>query len=184
MNTKLILILTLLLSSCVNSESSENPKQEIENLQENENNSIEGNNKIRNKQVVEDQDETSPAATIMLGTWYGEMNGKKLTIVINKVNGETLSGFNILGTNKRNLKGRFQIGTWDQPCSKAYDVTLNEPGDDKWDGVFTLKFVGYSNTIERGEGLECEGSYSGAEASGVWKANNGKLVHDFYLEKK
>ena len=141
-------------------------------------------NMIENTSDIASQVKSNPtdASKIMIGTWVGEMNGKQLTVVITNVVGSTITGYNILGNTRRALSGYFQIGTWDQPCSKAYDVTLSEPGTDKWDGVFTIKFVGYTNTDE--EGSNCVGPYSGVEASGSWKANNGKLAHEFQLEKK
>lgn len=140
--------------------------------------------KIKNACDTASQVKSNPtdASKIMIGTWVGEMNGKQLTVVITNVVGSTITGYNILGNTRRALSGYFQVGTWDQPCSKAYDVTLSEPGTDKWDGVFTMKFVGYTNTDD--EGANCIGPYSGAEASGSWKANNGKLAHEFQLEKK
>ena len=66
----------------------------------------------------------------MLGTWTGEMSGKKLTIVVEKINGTELVGYNILGENRRNLKGTFKDAAWDQPCTKTYGAILNEPGDE------------------------------------------------------
>ncbi len=120
---------------------------------------------------------------VMAGTWKGEMNNKKLTMVLEEVKGKELVGYNILGDNKRALKGSFIDGAWDQPCSKAYEATLNEPGDDKWDGVFTIKFVGYEDTSE-GDDLECLGNLKGFEAMGVWKSNNGKSEKSFSLERE
>jgi hypothetical protein len=108
------------------------------------------------------------------------MNGKKLTIAIEDVNKTTLSGYNILGSNRRNLKGTYEHGNWDQPCSKAYSASIAEPGDDKWDGVFQIKFVGYSNFDDG----DCIGGLEGSEAFGEWRSNNGKLNHSFYLTKK
>ena len=186
MKTKQILLASILvlLASCNNSESSENQLQESNISKDDANRNSEANNNNSVERATESPNEINDATKIMLGTWSGEMNGKKLTVVINEVNGQSLSGFNILGTTKRALKGHFQIGSWDQPCAKAFDVTLNEPGDDQWDGVFTLKFVGYRNANESDQGLECVGPYSGSEASGSWEANNGKLSHEFYLEKQ
>jgi hypothetical protein len=123
-------------------------------------------------------------AIVILGTWTGEMSGKKLTIVVEKINGNELIGYNILGSNRRNLKGTFTDGSWDQPCSKAYESILNEPGDDKWDGVFTVKFVGYEDQKDSDNGIECEGNLKGQEAQGEWKSNNGKLKKDFSLVRQ
>ena len=186
MKTKQILLAStlVLLASCSNSESFENRLQMSNMSQIKTSQNSEENKNTHPERDSESPNENNDATKIMLGTWTGVMNGKKLTVVINQVNGQSLSGFNILGTTKRPLKGRFQISSLDQPCAKAYDVTLNEPGDAKWDGVFTIKFVGYRNENESDQGLECVGPYFGSEATGSWEANNGKLAHEFSLVKQ
>jgi hypothetical protein len=120
--------------------------------------------------------------TVMVGTWKGEMSGKALTIVISEVKGKTLKGYNILGTNKRNLTGTFSQAEWDQSCSVAFDAVLKEPGDDKWDGVFKLRFVGYEGQSD--DDGSCDGKLKGKEASGTWSSNNGKLKKEFSLGKE
>lgn len=134
-------------------------------------------------ETTSNENKQADPSDVMLGTWTGEMSGKKLTIVIEKVNRNELEGYNQLGTNKRALKGIFVDGEWPQSCSKAFDATLNEPGDDKWDGVFSVKFVGYGDTND--ETNEClGGKYQGTEAQGVWKSNNGKMKKDFTLTRQ
>lgn len=121
-------------------------------------------------------------SNIIVGIWKGDMGGKPVTVVIEKINGNTISGYNIIGKNKRNLTGTFSKGEWDQSCSAAYDAVLAEPGDDKWDGVYKIKFVGY-NTKETSNGIECGGKFIGVEAQGTWKSNNGKLKKELQLSK-
>ena len=133
--------------------------------------------------VSKPENTNTPESAVMLGTWEGSMNGKTLKVVIEKVEGTTLEGYNILGTNRRPLKGTFTVGSWDQPCSKAFEATLAEPGDDKWDGVFTIKFVGYEDDKETDNGPECAGNLKGVEANGEWKSNNGKLNHTLDLTR-
>jgi len=123
-------------------------------------------------------------SSVILGTWTGEMNQKKLTLVVEKINGTELVGYNILGSNKRPLKGSFTDGDWDIPCSKAYQATLSEPGDEQWDGVFAVKFVGYEDEKESEAGMDCVGNLKGIEAIGEWKSNNGKMKHAVDLIKK
>lgn len=176
---------TLLLASC-GSNSSENvivfekPEGYVEVIDNSVDPSIiqqtvaPANNQSQNSQ-------TNPT-DIMLGKWVGEMSGKKLTIVIEKVDGNQLLGYNQLGNNNRALKGTFVKADWDQDCSKAYTATLAEPGDDKWDGVFTITFVGFTDVND--ETGDCVGNnYEGVEATGTWKANNGKLSREFELDK-
>lgn len=136
-----------------------------------------------NNQAASSESPKTDPTDVMLGTWKGEMSGKELTIVIEKINGNELIGYNQLGTNKRPLKGTFAVGDWAQSCSKAFDATLNEPGDDKWDGVFKVKLVGYRETDD--ETNDClGGKYKGTEGQGQWKSNNGKMTKEFYLSKQ
>lgn len=125
---------------------------------------------------------TNNPTNIMVGTWKGDMGGKSVTVVIEKINNNTITGYNVIGTNKRGLKGTFSKGNWDESCSIAYDVVLAEPGDDKWDGVYKIKFIGY-NAKETADGIECVGKFIGAEAQGTWKSNNGKLKKELQLSK-
>jgi len=129
--------------------------------------------------------EMNDAANVMLGTWKGKMSGKDLTVVIEKTDGNEIFGYNTLGDTRRDLTGTFVKGDWDQSCSAAFEATLNEPGDDEWDGVFTIKFIGYFEEVETADGdLDCGENMSGFEASGTWKPNNGKASKDFTLTKK
>jgi len=156
-----------------------------ENYKETIDNSVEPNTiqqKISDNTPVTNNG--NDASKVLLGTWTGEMSEKKLTIVVEKINGKELIGYNILGTNRRNLSGTFVDGSWGEPCSKAYEATLNEPGDDKWDGIFTIKFVGYEDQKESDNGIECGGNLKGQEAQGTWKSNNGKMNKEFSLVKQ
>jgi hypothetical protein len=125
---------------------------------------------------------TNNPINVMIGTWKGNLGGKSVTVVIEKINNNTITGYNVIGTNKRGLKGTFSKGNWDESCSIAYDVVLAEPGDDKWDGVYKIKFIGY-NAKETADGIECVGKFIGAEANGTWKSNNGKLKKELQLSK-
>ena len=135
------------------------------------------------KSEVNKPSKKTDASNVMLGTWNGDMGEKKLTIVIEKADGNKISGYNTLGKNKRPLKGTFIRGAWDVTCSIAFDATLKEPGDDKWDGVFTIKFVGDNTQAETDDGPVCKGDYKGVEGVGQWKSNNGKMTKDFTLTK-
>jgi hypothetical protein len=128
---------------------------------------------------------TEEAISAVKGTWEGEMGGKKITIVIEKIQGDQISGYNIVGNNKRALKGKISDSSYDQACAMAFEAVLNEPGDDKWDGVFSLKFVGYYNQeyIDDGE-FECVGDLQGYDASGEWVPNNGKPKKTLTLTKQ
>ncbi len=112
---------------------------------------------------------------VMLGKWTGNLGDKQLTVVIEKIEGNVLTGYNIVGTNQRPLKGTFVDHHWGQLCSTAYEATLKEPGDDKWDGVFTIVFVGYEDDKLVDDSPVCIGNLQGSEAHGSWEANNGQM---------
>ncbi len=117
---------------------------------------------------------------LLLGTWTGEMGGKKITIVINNISGNIITGYNQVGSNKRDLKGSFTEIDGGYPCSKTFETTLKEPGDDKWDGVFTINFMGFNG----GADSDCSGPFNATESTGVWLANNGKSTKQLSLTKQ
>ncbi len=121
---------------------------------------------------------------VMIGTWVSAIDGRKLTIHIEKVKGDKLVGWNQLGGTKRPISGIFYETEWDQPCSKAYEAVLKEPGDDRFDGVFTIKFVGYEDQKGNDCGVFCLGNLKGVEAYGEWKSYKGKKKNEFFLIKK
>ena len=116
----------------------------------------------------------------LLGKWNGSLRNKTLTIVIEDIDGNTVSGYNIAGTNKRPLTGRIYPDDQDrggpEPPLSVYKLVLSEPGDDKWDGVFTLYLEKYEEENLDGGGYNFLGS-------GSWKSNNGKLSGDIELRK-
>jgi hypothetical protein len=116
----------------------------------------------------------------LLGKWNGSLRNKTLTIVIEDIDGNTVSGYNIAGTNKRPLTGRIYPDDQDrggpEPPLSVYKLVLSEPGDDKWDGVFTLY-------LEKYEEENLDGGGNNYLGSGSWKSNNGKLSGDIELRK-
>lgn len=90
-----------------------------------------------------------------IGEWKGAFGKNKLLINIESIDEDgSVFGFNVVKNNKRDLKG-FKVDN---------RFELKEPGDDKWDGVFSF-------TIENNV------------ASGTWTANNGKSTKSFVLIK-
>ena len=120
---------------------------------------------------------------VILGTWTGSIHGKKFIVHIEKIKGDKLIGYNKLGETKRPITGIFYEVEWDQPCSKAYEAILKEPGDDRFDGVFTIKFVGYEDQKSNDCGIICIGNLKGVEAQGEWKSYKGKKKNEFFLIK-
>lgn len=103
----------------------------------------------------------------------GNLDTKPVIIFIEKVKEDSIFGYNILGDNKRPLKGTFSAhktnveiyGGATIPQS-VYQIELKEPGDDEWDGIFEF---------------ELKTSDQGYNGSGTWKAYNGKLNRDLLL---
>jgi hypothetical protein len=67
------------------------------------------------------------------GIYYGEFSGSPISVVLNYVNQNHAVGYNIHKGLKRNISG-----THTKMDGKII-FTLNEPGDNKYDGVFTLQ---------------------------------------------
>jgi tellurite resistance protein len=105
--------------------------------------------------IIEDSLSATSNSSDVIGEWKGAFGNDQLLINIESINEDgSVTGFNIVKNNKRALTG-FKNG----------DVfELNEPGDDKWDGVF--KFTITDN-----------------KATGTWAANNGKSTKQFSLTK-
>ena len=121
---------------------------------------------------------------VLLGTWTGQMNNRSLTIVIEKIKGDQVWGYNLLGNDKRPISGIFYESGWDQPCSKAYEAVLKQPGDHTFDGVFTIKFVGYEDQVSNDCGIICIGNIKGVDGQGEWKSYKDKKKHEFFLFRK
>ncbi len=175
----LLLIAAMMLANC-----GENPPQNNAGKENPQSDTAVAKSGEPNTTVAQGKTEKPEASIVMLGTWEGTMSGKKLSIVIEAVGENTVSGYNILGNTRRDIKGTFTVGGWDIPCAKAFDATLSEPGDDKNDGVFSVKFVGYEDLEELDGGPECKGNLKGVEGVGSWKANVGGKVKEFNLDKK
>jgi len=126
------------------------------------------------------------AEAFLVGTWVGEMGGKPLRIVIERVADGRLEGYNVLGPTKRPIKGPYNTGPNLDACGLGYEAALAEPGDDRWDGVFRLQFLGAHGTNRDDDGLiVCDRSYlEYARASGEWRSNNGKLQRTFIVTKE
>lgn len=91
----------------------------------------------------------------LIGEWNGTFGKDQLTINIESVDESgNVVGYDEVKGNRRVLSGNLEGETF----------VLKEPGDDKWDGVFTF-------TIKDNK------------AVGIWAANNGKSTKNFALTK-
>jgi hypothetical protein len=110
------------------------------------------------------------APAYLRGMWRGKIGKKPLTLQIEQVQGQQVSGWNQVGNNRRPVKGTYWAWVEDGAC--GFGLKLQEPGDDKWDGAFDLQI-----TSKDGGALNINHCY------GIWKANNGKLSNDVQLGK-
>ncbi len=116
---------------------------------------------IPQEQAVETSTSTPVTNTPPTGQWQGDFGKDKLTINIESVNGTDVTGWDEVKGNRRNLTGTVESQ------NGSYSFKLKEPGDDKWDGVFEIKYVDGETTI-----------------TGTWTANNGKSIKNFTLTKE
>ncbi len=108
----------------------------------------------------------SPADTEaqkILGSYVGAFGDNKITLMITKAAGGSLTGRSIVGGNDRPFDGTYTAQ------NAVYSVQAKEPGDHKDDGLFKL-------------------SVSASEPSkltGTWKANDAKRPEKTYtLERR
>jgi len=138
--------------------------------------------------VVEKGNKVDPVSkSFMIGSWIGEMGGKKFILQVDSVSGNQISGFNISGKTRRPVKGTFKTNLESSDgSSESYVVELKEPGDDKWDGVFNLIFFGDLPLIQSPDGsgppTTGKGPSKPNRAEGEWKSNNGKLKYKLDLK--
>lgn len=115
-----------------------------------------------------------PTEHPLVDLYIGEIGDKDFKLFIDSVVSNQVFGYNITGTNRRPVKGTFWVSEQkgeiinpDNPADQGirydesvYHLSLQEPGDDKWDGEFTLDLT-LSDVSRTGDGN--------------WKAYNGKL---------
>jgi hypothetical protein len=113
------------------------------------------------KYLVEDNgDVEMDVESDPIGTWTGKFDKETILLVIESNADGVATGFNEVGGNRRVLTGT---------CieeAEYFTMVMKEPGDHKWDGVFTF-------TIDK--------DHKGA--NGSWTMNKGSMETAFNLEK-
>lgn len=94
----------------------------------------------------------------ILGSYVGAFGDNKITLLITKIEGNTVSGRTIVGGNDRPFDGTYTLE------NAAYNIEAREPGDHKDDGVFRF-------TVAQGDP---------SKVSGTWKANDPKRPEKSY----
>lgn len=79
------------------------------------------------------------------GNWVGFLGDNRLNVQIQTVQGKTVNGRSVAAGNFRVINGTLE------ESPEAYTLQLKEPGDDKYDGEFTI-------TIKK-NGMVCEGNW-------------------------
>jgi len=153
----------------------------------------------RNADGASENDETEtkpksgrvkPEYRYLFGKWKGNLRNKKLIVVIDFINGNEVEGYSIAGDNERPFKGRITEDDrgGDGECGGeqiAYKLILLEPGNDKWDGKFTLYLSDCPDYGMDPETLYPGDKIIGHDYSGMgsWVAYSGALRGDIYLTK-
>lgn len=98
----------------------------------------------------------------ILGSYVGAFGDNKITMLITKAAGNSISGRTVVGGNDRPFDGTFTVQ------NSVYTVEAKEPGDDKDDGVF--KF-----TVS---------SADPGKVTGTWQANDKRPQKSYTLERR
>lgn len=138
----LFTLLTLALFSC---KEATPPQQEV---------------KVEKIQPEIPEEDTFPYDTLQ-GMYMGDFGGAPIRIIINYASASNAIGYNIHKGLQRNIMGEV-VRSGD-----SIQVILAEPGDNKYDGVFTINFIGID-----------------IKPTGTWVANDESIPsQDFKLEK-
>ncbi|MES2660271.1 MAG: YARHG domain-containing protein [Verrucomicrobiota bacterium] len=100
----------------------------------------------------EDVNTPNENAKVILGTYVGAFGRHKITISLDKVIGNTVTGYSIVAGNERAFSG-----SWTR-VEQGYSVIAKEPGDHKEDGVFTFVYLEKTKSL-----------------LGVWQANDKQI---------
>jgi hypothetical protein len=103
----------------------------------------------------------SPAdaeAQKILGSYVGAFGDNKITLMITKAAGGSLTGRSVVGGNDRPFEGTYTAQ------NAVYSVVAKEPGDNKYDGVFNF-------TVSASDP---------SKVTGKWKPNDAKRPEKSY----
>ncbi len=119
----------------------------------------------KEESVDTDSDVSAPKTetSVIKGTYVGDFGGKKITICIDRIVGETVTGYSIVAGNERAFSGSYQVH------EKGFAIVAAEPGDRPDDGVFKLLYTKETDDL-----------------GGIWKPNDTKKIKErvFVLPRK
>ncbi|MBV9241043.1 MAG: YARHG domain-containing protein [Acidobacteria bacterium] len=108
----------------------------------------------------------SPAdadAQKILGSYVGPFGDNKITLMITKAAGSSITGRSVVGGNDRPFDGTYTVS------NAVYSVVAKEPGDNRYDGVFKFSVS----------------SADPSKVTGTWKPNDPKRPEKSYtLERR
>lgn len=99
----------------------------------------------------------------ILGSYVGPFGDNKITLMITRAAGNSVTGRSVVGGNDRPFDGTYTVN------NGVYSIVAKEPGDNKYDGVF--KFSVSANDPSK--------------VTGTWKSNDIKRAEKSYtLERR
>lgn len=128
-------------------------------------NVVTGNNNTSAESTPDATTQSAPptnSAQAIVGSFVGPFGDNKITMLITKADGTSISGRTIVGGNDRPFDGSFTVE------NGVYKVVAKEPGDHKDDGVFNFSIASATPT----------------EVTGTWKANDPKRPEKSYTLKR
>lgn len=96
-------------------------------------------------------------------------HSNKINISIDKIDGNQIEGYSVVAGNDRSFKGVLTALE-----DNIFEAKVEEPGDDKYDGIFKFKIYPSRYRVE-------------GRIEGTWEANDKKLLvtkREYDLEKK
>jgi len=117
--------------------------------------------KIENIEAEIPDEDTFPYDTLQ-GMYMADFGGSPIRIVLNYVSGSNAIGYNLHKGLQRNITGNVTRS------GDSIQLVLSEPGDNEYDGVFTLTFLGMNDNTP----------------SGTWEANNKKIPSQKFTLKR
>lgn len=110
----------------------------------------------------EDVNVPSADAKVMLGTFVGAFGERKITLCLDRIIGNTVTGYSIVAGNERAFGG-----SWTR-IGDDFAVVAKEPGDHPQDGVFRFTWIAKTKSL-----------------LGEWQPNDGKIgVRKFNLPSR
>lgn len=89
--------------------------------------------------------ETETVDHPLRGNWVGYLGENRLNVQLESIKGKEVKGKSVAAGNYRDINGSIE------ETPDTYRLSLKEPGDDKYDGTFTI-------TIKK-NGMICEGNW-------------------------